>query len=125
MNGVYQKTLANPISFTGIGLHYGLISNIKLLPSRNNTGIIFKRVDLKDNNKIEANFENVTSAKLSTTIQNSASVSVSTIEHLLAALYITGIDNLIIEIDNIEVPIMDGSSKEFVEQILKSGTEYL
>ena len=122
MNGVYQKTLANPISFTGIGLHYGLISNIKLLPSRNNTGIIFKRVDLKDNNKIEANFENVTSAKLSTTIQNSASVSVSTIEHLLAALYITGIDNLIIEIDNIEVPIMDGSSKEFVEQILKSGT---
>jgi UDP-3-O-[3-hydroxymyristoyl] N-acetylglucosamine deacetylase len=94
---------------------------VKIIPANDNHGIVFKRTDLQENNFIKANFENVSSARLCTTIQNKFNVSVSTIEHLLAALYIVGIDNALIEINASEVPIMDGSSKEFVETILKAG----
>jgi UDP-3-O-[3-hydroxymyristoyl] N-acetylglucosamine deacetylase len=121
MLDLFQKTISKQIEFKGIGLHSGLNSNIKILPTDENFGIVFKRIDLKENNIIEAKFENVSSAKLCTTIQNNFNVSISTVEHLLAALYITGIDNALIEINACEVPIMDGSSKEFVETILKAG----
>ena len=123
MLDLFQKTILSSVEFKGIGLHNGLESKIKIVPANENYGIIFKRTDLKQNNIIKANFENVSSAKLCTTIQNKFNVSVSTIEHLLAALYIVGIDNALIEIDAQEVPIMDGSSKEFVETIKKIGVK--
>ncbi len=125
MNNIYQKTLINSFSFNGVGLHSGLISNVKVTPAKENTGIIFKRIDIKENNLIEANFKNVSSAKLCTTLKNSSCAKVSTIEHLMAAFYITGIDNAIIEIDREEIPIMDGSSKDFIEFINEAGSETL
>ena len=114
MNEVNQKTLVSPVKFTGIGLHSGQKSEITINPAKENEGIIFKRIDLKENNIIEANFKNVSSAKLCTTLENKHGAKVSTVEHLLAALYITGIDNAFVEINCEEVPIMDGSSKDFL-----------
>ena len=112
---IYQTTLSEPVKFKGIGLHSGKNSKIKILPAKENEGIIFKRVDIKKNNIIHANYKKVTSAKLCTTLENEYGIKVSTVEHLLAAFYIAGIDNAIIEINNEEVPIMDGSAKEFLE----------
>mgnify|MGYP000969824038 FL=1 len=112
---IYQKTLLKSVSFEGVGLHSGKNSKITILPGNSNQGIVFKRVDLKQNNLIEAKYNQVTSAKLCTTLENDSGVKVSTVEHLLAALYIAEIDNAIIEIDNEEVPIMDGSSKDFLK----------
>ena len=123
MLSLFQKTILKQTDFEGIGLHSGIKSQIKILPADINYGIVFKRTDLKENNFIKANFENVSSAKLCTTIKNNFDVSISTVEHLLAALYITGVDNALIEINASEVPIMDGSSKEFVETILKVGVQ--
>ena len=114
MIDMYQKTLSKTVSFEGIGLHSGKISKIKLYPAQEDQGILFKRVDLTDNNLIEAKFSNVSSARLCTTLENEYGIKVSTVEHLLAAFYITGIDNVIVEIDNEEVPIMDGSSKKIL-----------
>ena len=116
-----QKTLKNPLNFSGIGLHSGKISNICLRPSEPNTGIVFKRVDLKTNNIIYPNFSNVSDTFLNTTISNEFGVKVSTIEHLMGALYGLGVDNVLIEIDNDEVPILDGSAKEFIEKIVTTG----
>ena len=114
MNEINQKTLVSPVKFNGIGLHSGQKSEITINPAKENEGIIFKRIDLKQNNIIEANFKNVSSAKLCTTLENKHGAKVSTVEHLLAALYITGIDNAFVEINCEEVPIMDGSSKDFL-----------
>jgi len=121
----FQKTILNKVIFKGIGLHSGIKTEVKILPAAENKGIVFKRTDLEKNNIIEANFSNVSSAELCTTLQNKFNVTVSTVEHLLAALYITGVDNALIEISNSEVPIMDGSSKEFVETIKKVGVKDL
>ena len=92
---------------------------------RSNQGIIFKRTDLDKNNIINANYKNVSSAKLCTTLENKFGVKVSTVEHLLAAFYISGIDNVIVEIDNEEVPIMDGSAVVFVNEIQKQNLKEL
>ncbi len=119
MNKIYQQTIINPVNFTGVGLHSGKKSKITILPGKEDNGIIFKRVDVKKNNEIKANFKNVSSAKLCTTLENKFGVKVSTVEHLLAALYIAEIDNAIIEINNEEVPIMDGSSKVFFDELKK------
>ena len=121
----FQKTILKEVTFKGIGLHSGLNAEVKVTPANENYGIVFKRIDLDKNNIIKSNFKNVSSAKLCTTLQNESNVTVSTVEHLLAALYITGIDNALIEINNSEVPIMDGSSKEFVETINKVGVKTL
>ncbi len=121
----YQKTIQKEVSFNGIGLHSGLNTVVKILPASENHGIVFKRTDLDKNNIIKANFANVCSAKLCTTLKNEFNTTVSTVEHLLAALYITGIDNALIETSNLEVPIMDGSSKEFVETITRVGVRKL
>jgi len=120
-----QKTILKPITFKGIGLHSGVSSEIKILPAKADYGIIFKRVDLDKNNEVRAIYDNVSSAMLCTTLQNKFGVTVSTVEHLLAALYISGIDNALIEINNQEIPIMDGSSKEFVETIINTGLKNL
>tara|TARA_B100000886_G_scaffold230946_1_gene161208 strand:+ start:1555 stop:2481 length:927 start_codon:yes stop_codon:yes gene_type:complete len=116
---IYQQTLSEPIKFKGIGLHTGKNCTIRIMPEKANKGIIFKRLDLKENNIIDANYKNVSSAKLCTTLQNKYGAKVSTVEHLLAALYISGIDNATIEIDNEEVPIMDGSAVAFMNEIKK------
>tara|TARA_B100000963_G_scaffold234859_1_gene205240 strand:+ start:353 stop:760 length:408 start_codon:yes stop_codon:yes gene_type:complete len=115
----FQKTLSKKAVFKGIGLHSGSICTIKVLPAQENEGIVFKRVDLKEKNLVRANFNNVSSAKLCTTLENSYGVKVSTVEHLLAAFYIIGIDNALVEIDREEVPIMDGSSKDFLNTLRK------
>jgi len=120
MKDILQKTLGNPIKFAGIGLHSGLRSELTINPAESNNGIIFKRTDLKKNNIIKANYKNVSSAKLCTTLENASGAKVSTVEHLLAALYIAGIDNALIEINSEEVPIMDGSAKIFLETLHNS-----
>jgi UDP-3-O-[3-hydroxymyristoyl] N-acetylglucosamine deacetylase len=118
---MFQKTLKSKIIFKGIGLHSGVISEITISPAAPNTGILFVRVDTNvKNKKILANFESVTPAKLCTRISN-GSISVSTIEHLMAALYGTGIDNVLIEINGEEIPILDGSAKEFTKEINRVG----
>ena len=114
-----QKTLSKKVSFEGIGLHSGKSVKIDILPAEVNKGIVFKRVDLIKNNLIKANYKNVTSAKLCTTLDNGLGAKVSTVEHLLAAFYIAGIDNALVEINNEEVPIMDGSSKDFLNILEK------
>ena len=116
-----QKTIKNPVNFRGIGLHSGKISNICLKPSNPNSGIIFKRIDLNANNIIFPNFANVNNTTLNTTVSNEYGVKVSTIEHLMGALFGLGVDNALIEIDSEEVPILDGSAKEFIKKISTSG----
>jgi len=121
MSLLNQKTIKSPVNFRGIGLHSGKISNICLKPSSPNSGIIFKRTDLKTNNIIFPNFSNVINTTLNTTVSNEYGVKVSTIEHLMGALFGLGVDNALIEIDNEEVPILDGSAKQFIEKISISG----
>ena len=119
-----QKTIKSVVKFRGIGLHSGKSVEMCIKPSQPNTGIVFKRVDLKFNNIIYPNFTNVTNTSLNTTISNEYGAKVSTIEHLMGAMFGIGIDNALIEIDNEEVPILDGSAKEFVEQLTESGIEF-
>ena len=121
MSALNQKTVKKTINFSGVGLHNGLKANISIKPSEPDTGIIFKRVDLKNNNLVLPNFSNVTDTSLNTTISNEYGVKISTIEHLMGALFGLGVDNAIVEIDNDEVPILDGSAKEFIEKIISVG----
>tara|TARA_B100001248_G_C27387702_1_gene460577 strand:+ start:1107 stop:2027 length:921 start_codon:yes stop_codon:yes gene_type:complete len=116
-----QKTIKNNVSFSGIALHSGLSVNVRIKPAEPNFGIVFKRVDLKENNIVYPNFMNVSNTSLNTTVENEFGAKVSTIEHLMGALFGLGIDNALIEIDNEEVPILDGSAKIFIERILSSG----
>ena len=124
MENIYQTTVSSPITFQGVGLHSGKSSEIKILPAPANHGVVFKRVDLKSDNYVKANYLNVSSAKLCTTLENNKGVKVSTIEHLLAALYFAEIDNVLIEINNEEVPIMDGSAKIFLETLNKTEIKF-
>ena len=121
MSYLTQKTIKNNVSFNGVALHSGLDVNICIKPAEPNFGIVFKRVDFKENNLVYPNFMNVTNTSLNTTIENEFGVKVSTIEHLMGALFGLGIDNALIEIDNEEVPILDGSAKEFIKKIINSG----
>ena len=121
MSGLNQKTIKETINFSGVGLHSGKIANVSIKPSNPNTGIVFKRVDLDKDNLVIPNFSNVSNTSLNTTISNDAGVKVSTIEHLMGALFGLGIDNVLVEIDNEEVPILDGSAKEFIEKIFSVG----
>ena len=123
MSYLTQKTIKNKVSFNGVALHSGLVVNVCLAPAAPNSGIIFKRVDLNDNNLVYPNFMNVTNTSLNTTIENEFGVKISTIEHLMCALFGLGIDNVIVEIDNEEVPILDGSAKLFIEKIISAGIE--
>ena len=123
MSLLNQKTIKKKVSFSGVGLHSGKVIKICVKPSEPDTGIVFKRVDLKENNLIYPNFMNVSSTALCTTISNSYGAKVSTIEHLMGALFGLGIDNALIEIDNEEVPILDGSAKLFINEILSVGLE--
>ncbi len=121
MSLLNQKTIKEAVKFSGVSLHSGKISNVCLKPSDPNSGIIFKRIDLNSNNLVFPNFSNVSSTFLNTTISNEYGVKVSTIEHLMGALFGLGIDNVLVEIDNEEVPILDGSAKEFIKKIIDVG----
>ena len=123
MSLLNQKTLKNPIQFKGVGLHNGKLANVCIKPAAVDSGIVFKRVDLKTNNLVYPSFLNVSNTSLNTTISNEYGVQVSTIEHLMGALFSLGIDNALIEIDNDEVPILDGSAKEFIKKISKTDFE--
>ena len=123
MSYLTQKTVKSNVSFSGISLHSGLDVNVCIKPAKPDFGIVFKRVDLKINNIIYPNFNNVSNTSLNTTIENNYGVKVSTIEHLMGALFGLGIDNALIEIDNEEVPILDGSAKVFIEKIISSGLD--
>jgi UDP-3-O-[3-hydroxymyristoyl] N-acetylglucosamine deacetylase len=118
-----QKTVKKEIQLKGVGLHSGKIANLNIKPAKPNTGIIFIRTDLKNNNEVIPHVNNVSSAVLCTTISNEHGVKVSTLEHLMGALFGLGVDNAVIELDSEEVPILDGSAKVFVEEILKVGFE--
>ena len=122
-----QLTLKKEANFSGIGLHSGIKVKVTLEPANSNSGIVFRRTDLEKDkdNEIVANFKNVSSAKLCTKIENSSGASVSTIEHLMAAFYICGIDNIIVNLNGPEVPIMDGSAKDFVKIIKDCGFKVL
>ena len=123
MSYLTQKTIKNKISFSGVGLHSGYDVSVCIKPAEPNFGIVFKRVDIKENNLVYPNFMNVTNTSLNTTIENEFGVKVSTIEHLMGALFGLGIDNALVEIDNEEVPILDGSAKNFIEKIISAGVK--
>ena len=124
MVAVLQKTIKDSIEFEGVGLHNGIKVNLSLKPAEANSGIKFKRTDVDSaKNIIEASYKNVSAPVLCTKIKNSYGVSVSTIEHLMAAFYGEGIDNVLVEIDAPEVPIMDGSAFDFVTGIRSFGTQ--
>ena len=116
MSILNQKTIQSKITFNGVGLHTGKNVQLNLLPASPNTGIIFKRIDLKTNNIVIPIYDNVTETTLCTTLSNEYGVKVSTVEHLMGALYGLGIDNLLVEINSQELPILDGSAKIFVEK---------
>ena len=121
MSILNQKTINQNLTFKGVGLHSGLVATMTIKPAEPNSGIIFKRIDLAENNIIIPNVFNVSSAAFCTTVSNDQGIKVSTIEHLMGALYGMGIDNVLIEIDNEEVPILDGSAKIFVKRIKEAG----
>ncbi|WP_319202359.1 UDP-3-O-acyl-N-acetylglucosamine deacetylase [uncultured Ilyobacter sp.] len=121
-----RKTIQNEIVYNGIGLHKGENIKLKLIPARENTGIIFKRVDLKDGeNEITLDINNTFDLTRGTNLKNEFNASVHTIEHFLSALYIYGITDLYVELDGNELPIGDGSAKPFVELLEKNGIKEL
>ena len=128
MQNLYQQTINKSCSFEGPSLHSGEYSMVTLHPAPANTGIKFKRVDSKlpaNQIIIDASFKNIKSSQLCTTIENDYGLSVSTIEHLMAALHACGIDNLLIGIDSSEMPILDGSAIEYTSIISKLGFKQL
>src|SRR6202521_2967297 len=114
-----QTTIERPVETTGIGLHTAVPSRIRLVPAPAGTGIVFRRLDL-DNFEIEAHGRNVARVSYATSLMKKG-VLLSTTEHLLAAIYACGVDNIYIEIDAIEVPILDGSAQPFLEMLEYAG----
>ena len=123
MSVLNQKTIKEAIVFDGVGLHSGKKAHVEIKPAKPNTGIVFKRTDIKSNNVVIPGIFNVSNAAYCTTISNDSGVIVSTIEHLMGALFGMGIDNVIIEINSEEVPILDGSAKEYVNEIKRIGIQ--
>ncbi|MGA2046689.1 MAG: UDP-3-O-acyl-N-acetylglucosamine deacetylase [Terracidiphilus sp.] len=114
-----EQTIAGPISFEGVGLHSGAPVTMRLLPAPAGSGIVFRRTDL-DDFEIPANGRNVAKVSYATSLMRQG-VLISTTEHLLSALIGMGVDNVIIELDNLELPILDGSALPYVQAFLKSG----
>src|SRR5579864_3930343 len=114
-----QQTLAGPIEFSGIGLHTGEHATVRILPAPAHKGIIFRRLDL-ENFELPANVASVARVAYATTLM-SRGVWISTVEHLLSALFGMGIDNAYIELDNFEVPILDGSALPYTDAIAGAG----
>src|SRR5258705_9284994 len=120
---MFQPTMANPASAEAVALHTGVYAHIRLVPAPADTGIVFRRVDL-DNFAIEAQGHNVTRVSYATSLMKQG-VWLSTTEHLLAAIYSCGIDNIYIDIDSIEIPILDGSAEPFMQMLEQSGVRKL
>ena len=118
----FQQTVRKNYSFEGKGLHTGKIATMVVMPAPVDTGLVFRRVDLEGCPEVEALAENVSNTARSTTISK-GQASVSTIEHILSALTGMGVDNAYIEIDNVEVPILDGSAKPYIEAMWADGFE--
>lgn len=118
-----QTTIANPASAEGVGLHTGVYGHVRIVPAPADTGIVFRRIDL-DNFPIEAQGHNVARVSYATSLMKQG-VLLSTTEHLLAAIYSCGIDNVYVDIDSIEVPILDGSAEPFMQMLEKAGTRRL
>ena len=116
-----QKTLKRKIHFSGVGVHNGRAVSMCIEPAEVDTGIVFHRTDLDNNNVIKAIIDNVTDSRLCTKIKNTSGIFVSTIEHLMAALSALGIDNAVVKINSSELPALDGSSHEYVKKIIGSG----
>ncbi len=115
MLNISQKTINSKVSCNSVGLHSGAQVKMSLLPAPCDSGVVFRRIDLEaGKNEIKANYKNVTTTNLGTTIENEHGAKVATIEHLMAAIWGCGIDNLVVELDGAEIPIMDGSSEPFV-----------
>ncbi len=123
MSALNQKTIKKPIIFDGVALHSGKMVHMEIKPSQPNTGVVFKRTDLKNNNIVIPGIFNVSSAAFCTTISNDYGVKISTIEHLMGAFFGMGIDNVLVEINSDELPILDGSAKAFVDEISRAGIE--
>ena len=123
MLSVNQKTINNPIKLTGVGLHNGVNAEMVIYPAKENFGIKFCRVDIDKKDFIDANFKNVVEPILCTKISNKNGITVSTVEHLMAAFFGEGIDNALVEINASEIPILDGSASEFVEAIRQAGVK--
>ena len=115
-----QQTIKENISFSGAGIHTGVLTNMTLKPAKEDTGIRFVRVDLEENPEIKADVANVFATERSTSLKK-GNAEIHTVEHILAAITGSGIDNIIIEVDNIEIPILDGSAQEFSDTIEKIG----
>ena len=119
----YQTTIVRPVDTNGVGLHTAVKSHLRLLPAPADTGIVFRRVDL-DNFEIEAHVRNVARVSYATSLMKKG-VLLSTTEHLLAALYSCGVDNVYVELDALELPILDGSSQPFIEMLAQAGIRRL
>ena len=120
-----QKTIKKKINFSGVGVHNGRAVSMTIEPADANTGVVFKRTDLKNNNVVKAIIDNVVDTRLCTKIKNSAGVFISTIEHLMAALNALDIDNVVVKINSSELPALDGSSQEYVKKIINAGIKTL
>ncbi len=121
---IYQRTMRNKVGCFGVGLHTGIRVDLTLLPAVEDSGIVFRRTDIKDKNpEVRASYKNVSNTLLGTTLRNEDGVHIATIEHLMAALWGCGIDNCVVEINGPEVPIMDGSSEPFVFLIECAGVQ--
>src|SRR5436190_14026596 len=118
---MHQQTLRTPVEFSGIGLHTGEHARVRILPAPADKGIIFRRVDL-DNFELLADVASVARVAYATTLM-SRGVWISTVEHILSALYGIGIDNAYVELDNFEVPILDGSALPYTEAIARAGIQ--
>ncbi|HEY0039193.1 MAG TPA: bifunctional UDP-3-O-[3-hydroxymyristoyl] N-acetylglucosamine deacetylase/3-hydroxyacyl-ACP dehydratase, partial [Flavisolibacter sp.] len=118
----FQQTIASEVSISGVGIHSGQTVDIHLKPADPNTGIVFKRIDLPNAPSVKADVDNVVDTTRSTTIEANGA-RVSTIEHLMAALVGNGVDNVLIEINAAEVPILDGSAEPFIEILEKAGVQ--
>ena len=121
MSKFNQKTINDKIELAGVGLHNGADVNLIIKPGEPNSGISFKRIDIDGDNIVNANFKNVVEPILCTKLKNESGITVSTVEHLMAAFYGEGIDNALVEVDASEIPIMDGSAIEFVDAIKSVG----
>lgn len=118
-----QKTINKPIKLSGVGLHNGVNADLIIKPAAENFGINFCRVDIDKDDLIQANFKNVIEPILCTKIANKNGISISTVEHLMAAFFGEGIDNALVEVNASEIPILDGSASDFVEAIRSVGTK--
>ena len=120
----FQHTVRNPVRFSGVGVHTGEQARVTLLPAPADFGVVFVRTDVRDrDNRIAVSGEAVCKTQLGTVITNLAGVTVSTIEHLMAALVMSGVDNVRVEIDGPEMPIMDGSSIDFIRGLDRAGLQ--